>query len=122
MSLFSRIGGFFRNVVSGGASSHDVEVREEVHDYIAQEFGEEEELVEIWTDAVEDNIGDVDELHDFALDMHGADLFRIGWVDDGANSDERQAARDEFFDLMEAYDISRDEFDWDAWRDWYEDA
>lgn len=119
MSIFSRVTGFFRNVIG---NNHDAEVREEVHEYIKQEFGEEDELIEIWTDAVEDNIGDMDELKDFAMDANGAELFRVGWVDDGANHDERQAARDEFFDLMEAYDISRDEFDWDAWRDWYEDA
>lgn len=120
MSIFSRIGNFLRSTFIG--PSHDEQVREEVHEVIAEEFGEEDELVEIWNEAVEDNLTDADDLKEFALDSDGIELFRVGWVDEGDNPDERQAARDAFFDLMEAYDISRDEFDWDAWRDWYEDA
>lgn len=117
MSLFSRL----RSVVRSVFVRDDIAL-DEVHEAVAEEFGEEDELVEIWHETIEENISDSAELREFALDEHGLELFRIGWVDEGENPDERQAARDEFFDLMEAYDISRDEFDWDAWRDWYEDA
>lgn len=118
MSLFSRVVGFFRGVITPDVDP-DVEA---VAETIAAEFGEEDELVEIWRDAVEDNISDAHDLKEFTLDQHGAELFRIGWADGGDNEEDCQNARDEFFELMEMYDISRDEFDWDAWRDWYEDA
>jgi hypothetical protein len=120
VSLFGRIRSFF----SGGSRkvNPDEIARDEAHTVIAEEFGEEDELIAIWEDTIEENIDSGEHLREFTLDQHGADLFRMGWVDEGENADERQAARDEFFELMEAYDISRDEFDWDAWRDWYEDA
>lgn len=122
MSLFSRVAGFFRGVVSRSPAHEDV-VRQEIeHELSENDIANDDELSDIWHNTVEENIGDLDELKDFTVDASGAELFRVGWVDDGANEDERQAARDEFFDLMEAYDISRDEFDWDSWRDWYEDA
>lgn len=120
MSIFSRVKDFFRNAFVG--KSHDDEVLEQVHEAVADEFGEDDELVEIWNESVEENIDDADALKEFALDSDGLELFRVGWVDEGENTEDRQAARDAFFDLMEAYDISRDEFDWEAWRDWYEDA
>lgn len=118
MSLFSRVRGFIRSVISTDASE-EIQVEEA----ILEAFGEEDELVEIWHEVVEENLsGDIHELREFTLDQHGAELFKRGWVDDGEDTDERVNAREEFFELMEAYDISREEFDWDAWRDWYKDA
>lgn len=61
--------------------------------------------------------------HEF-LDKAGDDfagqaqeLFTMGFIEVGPDM---QVFRDEFFALMEEYDISIDLFDWDAWRDWYE--
>lgn len=79
-----------------------------------------EGLGDLWDDSLIDNMDDVATAHEFAIEQNGAELFRIGWMEFEGDPDTTQAARDEFFDLMEAYDISRDEFDWDAWRDWYE--
>lgn len=50
------------------------------------------------------------------------DLFTAGFIDAGGDADYMQWARDEFFALMEEFDISIEVFDWDDWRDWYESA
>jgi hypothetical protein len=53
-----------------------------------------------------------------------ADLFEQGWIefDEDTSPEELQAIRDSFFELMEEFDVSIEDFDWDAWRDWYESA
>ena len=49
-----------------------------------------------------------------------ADLFEAGWIEfEGKSTEELDAIRDEFFALMEEYDVSIEDFDWDEWRDWY---
>lgn len=50
------------------------------------------------------------------------DLFYQGFVNVSGDGEQMQAARDDFFALMEEYDISVEVFDWDDWRDWYESA
>lgn len=50
------------------------------------------------------------------------DLFWAGWGKEGDDSDERKAAREEFFALMGEYDLDAALFDWNDWRDWYESA
>lgn len=114
MGLFSRLRGIF---------SREEKPSEIVSEVIA-EVGEPE-LEVIWQDIAEelDAESDLDSAHEFenfAHDGNGLELFQAGWIDSDVDEETRQSARDEFFELMEAYDISRDEFDWDAWRDWYE--
>lgn len=48
------------------------------------------------------------------------ELFYVGYISEGFTTEERQGFRDEFFALMDEFDISIEQFDWDAWRDWYE--
>jgi hypothetical protein len=49
-----------------------------------------------------------------------ADLFESGFIDiEGKDAQELQDIRDAFFEMMEQYDISIEDFDWDDWRDWY---
>ena len=49
-------------------------------------------------------------------------MFDVGWVAGNVDPDEREQARDEFFEYLTelGYDVS--DFDWDAWRDWYDAA
>lgn len=48
------------------------------------------------------------------------ELFAIGFIDESASPEEREEARDLWWDIMEdlGYDVS--DFDWDSWRDWYD--
>jgi len=48
------------------------------------------------------------------------DLFFQGFIESGHSTEARQEMRDEFFALMDEFDISIESFDWDDWRDWYE--
>lgn len=121
MGFFDRIRGLF-----GGGSS-PVENPSEIVESVLEEL-EDDALQDIWenfadAEGARDSLEIAHEFEEFAHDSNGMELFRLGWVDFDAEggSDEVQAARDAFFDLMEEYDISRDEFDWDAWRDWYKD-
>lgn len=87
---------------------------------------DETDLQEIWTDIADEMqaTATLSLAHDFDSFAHvdnGLELFTLGWVDMGEDSDTVANARNEFFELMEQYDISRDEFDWDSWRDWYEE-
>lgn len=80
-----------------------------------------DEIQEIWQNST--GYGGwltADEMAEFQED--GADLFHTGWIDDTADSDARQEARDHFFDLMAQFDLDAELFDWDSWRDWYESA
>ena len=49
-----------------------------------------------------------------------AELFKAAFVDLEIDSEARKAAREEFADLMESYSFDIADFDWDAWRDWYD--
>lgn len=118
MSLFSRIGGFLRSVFREDVEEADT--REVIDAELAEFDIIEDELADIWQNTVEENIGDLDEIKDFAVDDRGAELFATGWINGDESAEDRQLAREEFFELMDAYSIGRDEFDWDAWRDWYE--
>lgn len=117
MSLFSRIGGFLRSVFSD--DSADVDTREIIDEELAEHDILEDELADIWQNTVEENIGDLDEIKDFAIDNRGAELFATGWIDSEASHEDRVLAREEFFELMSPYGIDDASFDWDAWRDWY---
>ena len=48
------------------------------------------------------------------------EAFQTGYVEGDVDSDERAAAREEFETLAGNYAIDIADFDWDAWRDWYE--
>jgi hypothetical protein len=51
-------------------------------------------------------------------------VFELGWMTTGedVDSETREWAREEFFALMEEFDIDISLFDWDDWRDWYDGA
>ena len=51
-----------------------------------------------------------------------ADLFQAGWVSMAESPDERQAAREDFFDLLRQDAIPIDVFPWAEWREWYENT
>lgn len=111
MGLFSRIRSFF--------STNTDRVRQEIEQEAGDILSEDGALETVWQE-LDDTLSD-ENLHQFTIENNGAELFRLGWMGEG-DSDEVQAAREAFFDLMEDYSIDRDEFDWDAWRDWYEDS
>ena len=111
MGLFSRIRDRFRRKSVTAVDPRLVEIREETEDIHA-----EPDLIDVIWHEVDEM--PVDQQASFVLDNNAAELFRVGWME-GDSGDDVVNARNEFFDLMEAYDISRDEFDWDAWRDWY---
>lgn len=48
------------------------------------------------------------------------ELFAMAFVDEEVAPEDREEARDLWWDLMSdlGYDVS--EFDWDAWREWYD--
>lgn len=48
------------------------------------------------------------------------DVFTTAFVDHDLPSEEVKQAREEFENLLAEYAIDISEFDWDAWRDWYE--
>lgn len=77
-----------------------------------------DELQGMW-DQVDDRIRDESDRADF-IDR-AQELFNLGFVEGGTTED-RQGYRDDFFSLMEEWDIEIEQFDWDAWRDWYEAA
>lgn len=81
-----------------------------------------EELKDFWENTTGYHQGYMShsEMRDFIAESE--DLFQAGWGHDGPESDERQAAREAFFDLMAQYDLDAALFDWDDWRDWYESA
>lgn len=113
MGLFSRVSSFVRSAFKREPQL-DVQqaaVRDELSDI-------DDDLRHVW-DEIADTVDDESQ-YAFTVTDNGAELFRQGWMDDGLSGEDRANARDEYFDLMEAYDISRDEFDWHAWRDWYE--
>lgn len=96
MGFFDRVREFF------GGSTRDVD------------FGDDR-LNEIWND-LEGEVprGQKDSFIDEAIDA-----FQTAYVDTTVDSDERQAAREEFEALCGTYSIDIADFDWDAWRDWY---
>ena len=77
-----------------------------------------EELQHIFEDVESGHFFTDDEQAEFA--EAAEELFYQGFVNVSGDSDQMQAARDAFFDLLDEYDISIDVFDWDDWRDWYE--
>lgn len=99
---------------------HAEELQEELLEETSDEVSDgDDEIRDLW-EAITGEM-DYSTLQDFATYDNAVELFRQGWVDVlGDSGEDIVHAREEFFDLMEAYDISRDEFDWDAWRDWYE--
>lgn len=79
-----------------------------------------EELQNIFEDVESGHFFTDAEYQEFAESAEA--LFYTGFVNVSGDSDEMQTARDEFFALLDEYDISIDVFDWDDWRDWYEGA
>lgn len=81
-----------------------------------------EELKDFWENTTGYHQGYMShsEMQDFISESES--LFMAGWGHDGPDSDERAAAREEFFALMAEYDLDAALFDWDDWRDWYESA
>lgn len=75
-----------------------------------------DELQGMW-DQVDERFRDESDKADF-IDQ-AQELFQLGFVD-GGSTETRQGYRDDFFALMEEFDISIEVFDWDDWRDWYE--
>jgi hypothetical protein len=79
------------------------------------DFGDDR-LNNIWRDLEgEVSRGQRDDFIDEAIDA-----FQTAYVDSDVDSDERAAAREEFEALCNTYSIDIADFDWDAWRDWYE--
>lgn len=99
MGFFSRI---FDSIL--GRSRHD-----------DIDFGDDR-INEIWEETV-DHIP-VKAIAEFSDE--GAELFRTAFVDHDIDSDARKSARAEFAELLEDYNFDIADFDWDAWRDWYE--
>lgn len=54
-------------------------------------------------------------------EKHGRDLFYDGWVNPELDRDEREEAREKFYDWMTEFDVD-EPFPWEDWRDWYESA
>ena len=77
-----------------------------------------EQLQGMW-DQLDETFRDESDKADFVDTAQ--DLFNAGWIE-GGTTESRQQARDEFFSLMEEFDISVENFDWDDWRDWYASA
>lgn len=50
------------------------------------------------------------------------DLFEMAFIADNVSHEEREEAREMFFDWMEDFGYDASDFDWDAWRDWYDAA
>lgn len=85
------------------------------HEHI--DFGDDR-INEIWEDTV-DHIP-VKAIAEFSDEA--ADLFREAFVDQDIESDARKAAREEFANLLTDYNFDIADFDWDAWRDWYDSS
>jgi len=47
------------------------------------------------------------------------EAFQAAYVDTDIDDDARAAARSEFEALCSQYSVDIADFDWDAWRDWY---
>lgn len=76
----------------------------------APDFGDER-LNKLWEEA--------DEL--LPENVHiDEDTFREAFVDTDISSEARREAREEFESLLSQFHHDIAEFDWDAWRDWYE--
>lgn len=75
-----------------------------------------DQLQGMW-DQVDERFRDDSDRADFV--DKAQELFHLGYIE-GGSTEERQGYRDEFFALMEEFDISIENFDWDDWRDWYE--
>lgn len=79
------------------------------------DFGDDR-LNEIWTSLEgEAPVGKRAEFIDEAIEA-----FQTGYVDTEVDSEERIAAREEFEALCSTYAVDVADFDWDAWRDWYD--
>lgn len=79
-----------------------------------------EELRNVWEE-LEQSSWSPEEREHWVTDA--ADLFEAGWLEmEGRSAEELEEIREQFFDLMEEYDVSIEDFDWDAWRDWYASA
>ena len=77
-----------------------------------------EDWLEAWSFSVhEDSLEGMteEELADFEHSV--AELWHIGFLEGGPDS---QEARDAFFELAEAFGFDVMHFDWDEWRDWYD--
>lgn len=48
------------------------------------------------------------------------EVFTTAYVDEDVETEERTEARHTFEGILSEYAIDISEFDWDAWRDWYE--
>ena len=64
-------------------------------------------------DLPEDVLDEIDE-----LSSEAETLFYFGFFDSDTSAEDRQWAREEFFDLMEEYGLDPDFFDWAEWREW----
>lgn len=80
-----------------------------------------EELQEIWENTTGNgNWLTPDEMEDFRA--AALEYFEAGWIDTELDEIDRWNAREEFFNLMEQFELDIALFDWDDWRDWYETA
>lgn len=52
----------------------------------------------------------------------GRQLFYDGFVNADISPDERSEARESFLDWMMEWGLDSDDFPWDEWREWYEEA
>lgn len=78
-----------------------------------------EELQHVWEETTgAGNWLTPSEMEDFRI--AAMEFFETGWIESEIESEARQSAREEFFSLMEEYDLDIALFDWDDWRDWYE--
>lgn len=123
MGLFSNIRDRIRS--RSKRAEPELSPEEILHSVIDDELEEDSDLEAIWVDMAEDAgiLDSVDQAQQFAdlnLDANVMELFLAGWVNfEGEDSETVVAAREEFFEIMSEYNISEDNFDWDAWRDWY---
>lgn len=51
----------------------------------------------------------------------GQTLFYEGWVNPDLAKDERNEAREDFYDWMVDHGWELTDFPWDEWREWYKD-
>lgn len=75
-----------------------------------------DQLQGMW-DQIEERFRDKDDRADFV--DRAQELFDIGWGNGALSTEEREDAWTTFFTHMEEFDISVEHFDWDDWRDWY---
>lgn len=81
------------------------------------EFWEQDET-ELWAEISQGHRGDYNEW--MAGDETAMRLFSAGWIEPDHTPDERRAIRDAFMDyaIETGYFYDRDEFDWEAWREY----